>query len=1398
MDPRGTVLTEVEFTPDVWTDISAYVKSSSVSRGRDTQLEQVQPGTLSAVLRNNDRTFDPSYSQGPYYGYLLPMRRIRQRIVRGGYAIVDGLTLSGNEITDALRTSGPTGDGRPLRVVRNVFEADEVGQALLAAAIDSAVTTITINAWPSQWPTNSAFRIQIDQETLIVTAGFTGTTLTVVRGVAQSWGSAQPAAAHSAGAIVSDYFAPFDTVESKAYSLGGIPSNQATFETTPSGQRAMKLTVHPGDQNDSADATRERVELHWTGGAGDTGERWFYRWSNEFPSDFAANNVGGYYIRQFGPNHAAGNPAIYIRVTSNNKFQLGRNAGVLDTGTFVGTVTGENDFTIPFTTGVRHDFILEVDWELTATGLIRLWHREGSGPWEQLLELTGIITSSSLSGVTPTIKSGGGIYRSADATHTNYLYLSNAAQAASWEDIQFEDVPAGDSSTGIWAAATNILTADTTTWTKIGTVDRVADSAYQFMGAAMTVVDVVGAGDGLELTFAGLTIGLTYTASFWIDRDEVDARFIVFEARNAANSANVASLNIRRHKGLQRATISWVAAEATGRLRIRQTDATNRPVRFWAGRPQLEVGPVATPFAGVSATRAAGRIRAPSSIINATQSWVALRLRPGWAASNEPGGGTGVVRLFQQTVDSNNRITGFYDEPSNEVYLFRKLAGAGTDVHRAASFNAGESVTIVYAWTGTQTKVSFNGSAFTTAANSSIPNLSTIPNVDFGSSVGTSQHFDGDVLWLAAGSGTLTDADAAAFDAFGDGDKPPADTLWGSTATPTFMWSADTDLYWVNSDAFLFSGFVESWTQNWPDRLFQSDTTIQASDAFKVLNLAAQPTSTPNVEGYDDVVNYDKPSFYYRLGEPEGTKVITHVRKKKHHISLGAQTITHTEIHKRRRRVTVADVEGTSGPSGTYKNTPTLGEPGAITGDSDTSVRFTQSQSEYARIGPLDQSDSIDANRLTVECWVKLATVPQASAFAPIVIGPFKTASGNVYSLYNRNDTNKFGFAIASATSVTSTTVAVANTWYHVVGTWDGATARIYVNGVLEDSSASAGPLLTPDANQYIFVGHDDIPGYWDGWVDEVAIYEKALSAARIAAHYTAATRGYSQEATGTRMENAIAASGYALATNLDAGTRDVLPVRQFGQPTLQPIDEAVDVEGGASMFFFSGNGTATFFDRNYQTRHPQSLVTIGDGTDDDVLMEDLTVSHGEELLFNQIRVEAAEGVVQEANDTTSQAPPPTGYYPRTLERSGILFVNDADALEEANDLLALYKDPVQRIRSVVINPGMDESAYTYALLLELGDHVIVNRRPLGGEALTQDSFVERLTHDIDFEHSDWRMTLSMSGMIQVATPAQILFSLALTRTRPRPPARTRLAPVSHTSWAPVLASHPVRLTRTR
>lgn len=86
----------VEFSPTtgpfdpspVWEDETSSVRAFSLFRGRQAELDAVQPGTASVELDNTDRRFDPNHATGPYYGDLLPGRRMRISATYGAEGLV--------------------------------------------------------------------------------------------------------------------------------------------------------------------------------------------------------------------------------------------------------------------------------------------------------------------------------------------------------------------------------------------------------------------------------------------------------------------------------------------------------------------------------------------------------------------------------------------------------------------------------------------------------------------------------------------------------------------------------------------------------------------------------------------------------------------------------------------------------------------------------------------------------------------------------------------------------------------------------------------------------------------------------------------------------------------------------------------------------------------------------------------------------------------------------------------------------------------------------------------------------------------------------------------------------------------------------------------------------------
>jgi len=80
--PLGSTLASITYT-----DVSTYVRSVQIKRGRSSELDDFTTGNCQIILSNEDRTFDPENTAGAYYGKITPGRPIRiQATAPGGSA----------------------------------------------------------------------------------------------------------------------------------------------------------------------------------------------------------------------------------------------------------------------------------------------------------------------------------------------------------------------------------------------------------------------------------------------------------------------------------------------------------------------------------------------------------------------------------------------------------------------------------------------------------------------------------------------------------------------------------------------------------------------------------------------------------------------------------------------------------------------------------------------------------------------------------------------------------------------------------------------------------------------------------------------------------------------------------------------------------------------------------------------------------------------------------------------------------------------------------------------------------------------------------------------------------------------------------------------------------------
>ncbi|WCB95824.1 virion structural protein [Baekduia alba] len=148
-----------------------------------------------------------------------------------------------------------------------------------------------------------------------------------------------------------------------------------------------------------------------------------------------------------------------------------------------------------------------------------------------------------------------------------------------------------------------------------------------------------------------------------------------------------------------------------------------------------------------------------------------------------------------------------------------------------------------------------------------------------------------------------------------------------------------------------------------------------------------------------------------------------------------------------------------------------------------------------------DAADLDLTTGLTMEAWVDPSVL---SGWRTVVLK--EQSAGMVYGLYANTDTNRPSGHVStpSETDTRGTAQMALNTWTHLAVTYDGSTLRLYVNGTLASSKAVTGAM--PAGTQPLRIGGNAIWGeYFGGLIDEVRIYNRALSSVEIGSDMTRA-----------------------------------------------------------------------------------------------------------------------------------------------------------------------------------------------------------------------------------------------------------------------------------------------------
>ncbi len=144
------------------------------------------------------------------------------------------------------------------------------------------------------------------------------------------------------------------------------------------------------------------------------------------------------------------------------------------------------------------------------------------------------------------------------------------------------------------------------------------------------------------------------------------------------------------------------------------------------------------------------------------------------------------------------------------------------------------------------------------------------------------------------------------------------------------------------------------------------------------------------------------------------------------------------------------------------------------------------------------------ADEFTFTTWAKF------TSFTGTIVAKTNNSSKGYYVLDNADGTVVFKIFSPTGTLVkTSTTVLIADTWYHLAFSYKDSVIKIYINGSLDTGTDTNTGTLGEfeDTTSFYIIGGFSDDSYWmTGQQDEIVVYDKELSLSEIQFLYNSGT----------------------------------------------------------------------------------------------------------------------------------------------------------------------------------------------------------------------------------------------------------------------------------------------------
>lgn len=261
-----------------------------------------------------------------------------------------------------------------------------------------------------------------------------------------------------------------------------------------------------------------------------------------------------------------------------------------------------------------------------------------------------------------------------------------------------------------------------------------------------------------------------------------------------------------------------------------------------------------------------------------------------------------------------------------------------------------------------------------------------------------------------------------------------------------------------------------------------SDYTAASGTLTFAPGVAAQSITTV-VTG--DVAIEPNETYQVNLTLPSGATLLD---------GQGIVTITNDEVSGLVAAYSFNEGTGTTvgDTSGNNNNGTIAGATWSTAGHAGNALSFDGANDMVS----ITDSASLDVIRVTLMAWVRPTSL---SGWRSVILKERGT-DGLAYGLYAHDNAPRPSAYVNVSNldrEVQGTSALPLNTWTHLTMTYDGTSIRLYVNGTLTATRAQTGN-ITVSAQKLAIGGNTPWGEFFAGLIDDVRIYNRALSAAEI------------------------------------------------------------------------------------------------------------------------------------------------------------------------------------------------------------------------------------------------------------------------------------------------------------